>query len=966
MPSSKEVPVIVTDHATVYLLIGGATTTITPAAAASSFILRVDKPDYTISGKVTDGTNVVSGASVYAYRTDGPGFANANTDSAGAYTLYVSNGTWNVGVFLPKYGELTEQTVIISGSNATNQNFSPTETGTYYSVSGRVYNDLDTSATYDAGEELQGAFVRISGNSTFNETITGSDGTYSFKVPSGNSYILDAFVSTVGQLAPLASFNVTADTTGKDFVVGVTRTITFTFSSSVTSAFIDIFSATGIGNHIDVKNTTTGTMSLPDGSYQVNVHIPGVNIGLTDIAATSGSTVYSNTTGIVTVDGNEGLTITVPTLRTVSGTVTDGSNNIADAWVEIVNPTAGVHFGTMTATNGTFSLSVADSATDYEINAMKPGYFREPSTLTVNGADATGQTLTLETASTTIAGQVLIDTAGAANAFIRAERQGGGFTGTQADSNGNYSLAVNSGLWHVYAVAEGYAEVTFTGNPIDATGGSVTGKDMTLSTTVSLDPPKSKPITPSSGGTLEDTTAGVKLTIPANALGSSTSAGNLQAKETNNVRATSSATPVGGKAQEIKATDSEGNPITTLNDSVTVEMTYTKAELAAVASSTDSAIDTNTEADSLQMAYWDETTANWVTLPSTVTYIDSSDQIITDSTTIDTAAEFDTNVASVTISAFTDHFSLYAPVVATNASAPSTPSGLAASVDGTSQVTLSWTLVSGATSYDLYRSTTSGGTFSRLGSEPTVSSGSTVTFADNSGLSAGTTYYYKITALNNSGESAASSEVSETTTSGGGGGGSTTTTTTTTTTTDTTDTTTTDTTTDTTDTTDTTTDTTDTTATDTTTETTTTTELQLVAIPTVSATPTVAEIQAAIDAILNNIQYLQAQLALLEPEVPASRPAVCQGVTFTRGLTKNIVGNDVKCLQAFLNQNSDTQVADFGPGSKDFETNFFGQLTAASVGKFQLKYGVVSSAADAGYGYVGPKTRAKLNALLGQ
>jgi len=130
----------------------------------------------------------------------------------------------------------------------------------------------------------------------------------------------------------------------------------------------------------------------------------------------------------------------------------------------------------------------------------------------------------------------------------------------------------------------------------------------------------------------------------------------------------------------------------------------------------------------------------------------------------------------VRYSIVTDHFSLYAPIVATDVGAPVTPSGLAGSALSTASISLSWTLTSGATSYDIYRSDASAGTYTRLGSEPTVSSGSTVTYTD-SGLSAGTTYFYKITSLNGSGESAASTAVSAATqsapasSSGGGGGG---------------------------------------------------------------------------------------------------------------------------------------------------------------------------------------------------
>ncbi len=753
MPPSKEVPVVVNSdtaksgHATNYLFIDGATTGVASTTAATTFILKVAKPDYTISGKVTDGTNVVQGASVYSYRTDGPGHANALTDSSGNYTVYVTAGSWKVGVFLPQYGQLTEQTVTVTTASQSNINFAPSGTGTFYTVSGNVKV---------GGTNRQGAFVRLSGNSTFNEAITDSSGNYSFKVPAGNGYVVRAFIPGIGETAPLASFNVAADTTGKDLSIGAANTITFNISpatTAVTKALVDLFSSTGVGGHAEMINATSTTASLPNGSYKVNVNIPGIVIGLTDISAAGGA--YSSTSGILTVDGAETVTITLPTLRTVSGTATDGTNNLSDVWVEIVHPSTGVHFGAKTGSDGTFSLKVADSAVAYIINAMKPGYFREPSSLTVNGANQTGQTLTVSAASTTIGGTITAGGTAAANAFVRAEKQGGGFSGTQADANGVYSLPVSAGVWSVYAVSEGYAEVRYP-SVIDVSAGSVTGKDIALTATVSLNAPKSKSITPASGGTLEDTTAGVKLTIPANALGSSTSSGNVQAKETNNVRETSSAKPVGGKAKDITATDSSGNPITTLNDSITVEMTYTKAELAATASGGDSSINTKAEADALSMAYWDETTANWVTIATNVTYKDSSGNVITDATTIDTAAEFDTNVASVTIGATTDHFSLYAPVVGSDPTPAAVPSGLAGTGNLANQINLTWTAVSGATSYDVYRSTTENGTYSRLGAEPTTTGASYI----NTGLPAGTTYYYKVTSISDSGESSPSAPIS--------------------------------------------------------------------------------------------------------------------------------------------------------------------------------------------------------------
>lgn len=79
-------------------------------------------------------------------------------------------------------------------------------------------------------------------------------------------------------------------------------------------------------------------------------------------------------------------------------------------------------------------------------------------------------------------------------------------------------------------------------------------------------------------------------------------------------------------------------------------------------------------------------------------------------------------------------------------------------------------------------------------------------------------------------------------------------------------------------------------------------------------------------------------------------------------------GTAVQVLQEMLNQDPSTQVTATGPGSLGNETTFFGAMTEAAVQKFQAKYGIVSSGTPAttGYGAVGPKTRAKLNALYGQ
>lgn len=87
-------------------------------------------------------------------------------------------------------------------------------------------------------------------------------------------------------------------------------------------------------------------------------------------------------------------------------------------------------------------------------------------------------------------------------------------------------------------------------------------------------------------------------------------------------------------------------------------------------------------------------------------------------------------------------------------SAPGTPSGLTATA-GNAQVSLTWGAVSTASSYNVKRSTTTGGPYT------TVSSPTTSTYTDTT-VTNGTTYYYVVSAVNQYGESANSSQASAT------------------------------------------------------------------------------------------------------------------------------------------------------------------------------------------------------------
>ncbi len=87
---------------------------------------------------------------------------------------------------------------------------------------------------------------------------------------------------------------------------------------------------------------------------------------------------------------------------------------------------------------------------------------------------------------------------------------------------------------------------------------------------------------------------------------------------------------------------------------------------------------------------------------------------------------------------------------------PAAPTGLTAA-GGSNQVSLSWTAVSGATSYNIYEATASGAE----GSTPIVT-GVTASSYTATGLTNGTAYFFTVAAVNSYGTSATSSEASAT------------------------------------------------------------------------------------------------------------------------------------------------------------------------------------------------------------
>ncbi len=152
-------------------------------------------------------------------------------------------------------------------------------------------------------------------------------------------------------------------------------------------------------------------------------------------------------------------------------------------------------------------------------------------------------------------------------------------------------------------------------------------------------------------------------------------------------------------------------------------------------------------------------TYNGTTLALTITDASNPEETFNTSWTVNIPGTVGANTAYIGFTGGTGGGTAIQDVLTwTYSTAATTPPGVPANVvatAGNGQVGLSWSASSGASSYNVKRSTTNGGPYTTVGSPTTAS------YTDT-GLTNGTTYYYVVSAVNGAGESGNSSEASAT------------------------------------------------------------------------------------------------------------------------------------------------------------------------------------------------------------
>ncbi len=848
MPSSVERDVVV-DASSAFAL----------NASAPVITIRLEPPTSNISGYVKDGTgSAIANVDVNAWCSGGPGGGHAFTDSQGYYKMYVSPcSNYHVGGFSKDYGQMSEQAnIVVTNSTSPTVNFT-LSSANFVTISGTVSKNGSGVSQVDTWV-TQGEFGPGMGWAK-----TDNTGAFTFKIRTGlTNLYLHAAQMGQGELykAQLNSGNaVSADQTGINVSVNTaTLEIRLKPKNTFTNVFIGAHSSLGGG-----FTNSTSSVGADYDAYSIQVPFSG-STTYTIEGGIPGFGPITPTTTAITASTSIVIDLSSVEFYAVSGTVSGSST---DAFVWAASPNGGG--GARVASDGTFSMKLRGG--NYDIGVGKPGFAGTRLTSQSISTTTTGLSLALTQNSQTITGYVRYNGTAIASARVWAEQTGSaGWAGAMSEGDGSFSLSVGSGLWKVQAVADGYN----TANPISVTAPSA-GLTINLQA-VSFDTKRtSQSFTPTQGGVVQ--TDDVKLDIPQGALGSDTTQTQVTVQNTMDVPKKNNVKVFSTKGKKIEAAYSsganQGKQISNLSQNVNMEIVLTKAELI------NGGVTSLAAANKIKIGYWDNTADNWTEISTTP--IPSP-----------TGATWDT-LTSLTLKGTTSHFSTFAPMFATSSTAPATPASLSATA-GNGQITLSWTASVGATKYDVYR--LSGSDYPYLGQ-------TTATSYTDTGLTNGTAYSYKVSALDsNDNESAATDAVSATPASGavaqsglpisvlsgGGGGGG-------------------------------------------------------------GFAPSLAATTSSVTSATGTISQpagVVAQTSLPTGLIKKITSRLMQGVTDV----------EVKSLQEFLAQDKDI----YPEGTI---SGYFGTATKRAVQRFQEKYGVAKSG-DLGYGDVGPATRAKINQLL--
>lgn len=710
-------------------------------------VIRLTTKSDKISGRVSDASGKgIGGIEVSAWTPDGFDYSVTRTDSAGAYSLLVSPGKWEVyahpDATATYYNPDPPKRIEVKSGTLSIVNFTLFAadaglTGTIVDKNGNTLSNL-----YGHVELLKhsGFGTLEGGGADFGPGVGGpiERGTFSLKAPAG-TYFMHVFLPpespyTAGDPQQVV---ITSGATTKVTVVvsennsTITGTIRDKNGSAVTNVDIFVFATSQNGAWQEAfvdRATGKYTINVSPGTWYLGYHVD------------PNSGYLSADEGKFEVLIGEGQTITrdialAKAGSKIGGRITDPTGaGVPYVWVEIsrisfsgieefieesgfVSPFVG---GSQTDEKGNYSIAVP--AGTYFVSVFIPphlGYIApEEKKVTAPEGSSAAVDLRLRKADLTISGKVWVGSITVPDAFVWGWSEKGGYQETITALDGSFRLNVSSNdVWHIAGGAEIDNEF-YKANEITVNVGTeeVTA-DIYLAIFGTLAPPAVR-IVDAEKPTVVQSASGVTVTAPARSLATE---GNVTITVTPDTRVPSQgSTKVIGIAYEFEARDEQGIEIIKFNADVTISIPYDEATLA----------DLGTDEDKLRIGFWDETLGKWQDLDTC-------------------AVNKEDNIVTCTV----DHFTRFAIVSAADVTAPAAPVSVIAVALGDGKIKISWTNPTSDFSHaKVYRSEVMGDIGTTRVSEV---SGSEFT---DTGVADGVIYYYTVRSVDPAGNESSNTD----------------------------------------------------------------------------------------------------------------------------------------------------------------------------------------------------------------
>lgn len=344
-----------------------------------------------VSGTVRDPSNLpIIGASISIYQGNTL-ISTTQTDANGNYTLSnLSPGTYTLVTTAINYQSNT-QSVTVQANSTTHSNISLLADPS--SITGQV-TDATTLVP------ITGATVQVSfGQNIIATTLTDSQGQFLINNLSAQAYTVT--ISALNYQNVVQNVNLSINqiyalnVALQSFPGNVTGNVSDNLSQPIANATVYLLQGS-----TTIKSILTDSLGnyslngLATGNYTLQASASGFQFGTSSINIIPGATLISN----FTLQPNPG---------SIQGTVTDGLNPLANAFVQVLNGNV-IVASTLTNTNGVYTLPNL-SPGNYTIQAMLSGYQTNTQGVQVNAGGTTVANFALQVGPSTIFGTVVSD-----------------------------------------------------------------------------------------------------------------------------------------------------------------------------------------------------------------------------------------------------------------------------------------------------------------------------------------------------------------------------------------------------------------------------------------------------------------------------------------------------------------------------------------------------------------------------